>query len=274
MSAGIYVYIKTPVYEVKSYIELGFVDNKMIEEPSVLEQKLKVVFGIENKSLNNNLEEGIVSSISQTKSTKNFLEIKTEAISNEIAIAKNKEVLDYTQNLYNPKIENYKLLINNEISSIEREINFFENEKLKMLNESVLFNNSNLEKYNKEITEIYKSNINVNDKTSSMILSVQMINYKNLILDLQNKINFIETEKQEIIKNTIPKMKTSLNEEKFKLSEQNVSNARLLGDYIVNEYPIKPKKFLIIVLAFVAGCVLAIFLVVFMQFVNNFRNKK
>lgn len=272
--AIIYAYNKTPIYEVKSYIELGFIDNKIIEEPAILEQKLKVVFGIDNNMMNNNPEEGIISSISQTKNIKNFLEIKTEAISNEIAIAKNKEVLAYTQNLYNPKIENSKSLINNEILNIERQIDFFENEKIKMLNESIILSNSNLEKYNKEITELYKSNINTNDKTSSMIASVQIINYQNLIINLQNQINSIEIEKQQIIKNILPKMKASLDEIKFKLSEQNISNTRLVGDYIVNEYPSKPKKLLIIVVSFITGFILSIFIVFFMQFANNFRKEE
>lgn len=273
--AIIYAYNKTPIYEVKSYIELGFIDNKIIEEPAILEQKLKVVFGIDNNNMmNNNPEEGIISSISQTKNIKFFLEIKTEATSNEIAIAKNKEVLTYTQNLYNPKIENSKSLINNEILNIERQIDFFENEKIKMLNESIILSNSNLEKYNKEITELYKSNINTNDKTSSMIASVQIINYQNLIINLQNQINSIEIEKQQIIKNILPKMKASLDEIKFKLSEQNISNTRLVGDYIVNEYPSKPKKLLIIVVSFVTGFILSIFIVFFMQFANNFRKEE
>lgn len=274
LCAGIYAYTKTPIYEVKSYIELGFIDNKIIEEPAVLEQKLKVVFGIDNNMMNNNPEKGIISSISQTKNIKNFLEIKTEAISNEIAIAKNKEVLTYTQNLYNPKIENSKSLINNEILNIERQIEFYENEKIKMLNESMLLSNSNLEKYNKEITELYKSNINTNDKTSSMIVSVQMINYQNLIINLQNQINSIETEKQQIIKDIIPKMRISLNEIKFRLSEQNISNTRLVGDYIVNEHPAKPKKSLIVVVSFVTGFILSIFMVFFMQFISTFRKEE
>ena len=271
-SAIIFAYNKTPIYEVKSYVELGFIDNKIIEEPAILEQKLKVVFGIDNNTMNNNPEKGIIGSISQTKNIKNFLEVKTEAISNEIAIAKNKEVLTYTQNLYNPKIEYSKSLINNEILNIERQINFYENEKMNMLNESILLSNSNLEKYTKEITELYKSN--TSDKTSSMIASVQIINYQNLILNLQNEINSIEIEKQQIIKNILPKMKANLDEIKFRLSEQNISNTRLVGDYIVNEHPAKPKKSLIVVVAFVTGLVLSIFMVFFMQFVNNFRKEE
>lgn len=271
-SAIIFAYNKTPIYEVKSYVELGFIDNKIIEEPAILEQKLKVVFGIDNNTMNNNPEKGIIGSISQTKNIKNFLEVKTEAISNEIAIAKNKEVLTYTQNLYNPKIEYSKSLINNEILNIERQINFYENEKMNMLNESILLSNSNLEKYTKEITELYKSN--TSDKTSSMIASVQMINYQNLIINLQNEINSIEIEKQQIIKNILPKMKANLDEIKFRLSEQNISNTRLVGDYIVNEHPAKPKKSLIVVVAFVTGLVLSIFMVFFMQFVNNFRKEE
>jgi capsular polysaccharide biosynthesis protein len=304
LCTGIYAYTKIPIYEVKSYIELGFIDNKIIEEPAILEQKLKVVFGIDNNMMNNNPEKGIISSISQTKNIKNFLEIKTEAISNEIAIAKNKEVLTYTQNLYNPKIEYAKslaetqilnlkrdieLLKTQEIKIIENEISFFENEKMKKLNDQIALYNSNLEKYNKEIALLYKSNGIREDKTNSLIVSVQLVSYQNLILNAQNQLSELKLQIEQIIKDTIPKLlikKENINniqiknlEEKietikFSISEQNISNTRLVGDYIVKEYPSKPKKSLIIVVAFVTGFILSIFMVFFMQFISAFRKEE
>ena len=44
--AGVYSYNKTPIYEVKSIIEIGFIDKQLLEEPSILEQKLNVIYKI------------------------------------------------------------------------------------------------------------------------------------------------------------------------------------------------------------------------------------
>ena len=269
--AGVYAYNKTPIYEVKSIIEIGFIDKQLLEEPSILEQKLNVIFSVDDKSINNDPKKGIISSIIQMKTVKNFIEVKTEAVSNEIAIAKSKEILDYAQKLYEPKIEQYKTLVNNDISNIENEINFLKNEKMKMLTDKVESSKANLEKYNQEINSLYKSNTNANDKISSMIVSVQMVNYQNLIENAQNVLKASSLEIEQILKDTIPKLDQKKEIAEFKISEQNLTNTRLVGDYITSEYPAKPKKVLIIVVAFVTGFVLSIFAVFFMQFVSSVR---
>ena len=271
LCAGIYVFVKTPIYEVKSIIEIGFIEKQLIEDSSVIEQKLNVIFNVDDKNINNDPKKGIISSITQMKTVKNFIEVKIEAISNEIAIAKSREILEYTQKLYEPKIEQYKTLVNNDISNIEDEIKFLKNEKMKMLTDKVESSKANLEKYNKEINTLYKSNVNANDKISSMIVSVQMVNYQNLIENAQNVLKTSSLEIEQILKDTIPKLQQKKEIIKFKTSEQNLTNTRLVGDYITSEYPAKPKKILIIVVAFVTGFILSIFAVFFMQFVSSVR---
>jgi LPS O-antigen subunit length determinant protein (WzzB/FepE family) len=271
LCAGIYVFVKTPIYEVKSIIEIGFIEKQLVEDSSVIEQKLNVIFNVDDKNINNDPKKGIISSIIQMKTVKNFIEVKTEAVSNEIAIAKSKEILDYAQKLYEPKIEQYKTLVNNDISNIEDEIKFLKNEKMKMLTDKVESSKANLEKYNQEINSLYKSNINANDKISSMIVSVQMVNYQNLIENAQNVLKTSSLEIEQILKDTIPKLQQKKEVIKFKTSEQNLTNTRLVGNYVTSEYPAKPKKVLIIVVAFVTGFILSIFAVFFMQFVSSVR---
>jgi LPS O-antigen subunit length determinant protein (WzzB/FepE family) len=275
--AVVYAYNKTPIYEVKSIIEIGFIDNQnkgisekqFLEDPSVLEEKLNVIFNVNDKDINNDPYNGIISSISQVKTVKNFIEIKTEAVSNEIAKEKIKEILEYTKNLYNPKIQQYLTLANTDISNTEKEISFLKNEKIKMLSEKIESSKANLEKYNTEINSLYKSNSS--DKLSSMIVSVQMVNYQNLIENAQNVLKASSLEIEQILKDTIPKLDQKKEIAEFKISEQNLTNTRLVGDYITSEYPAKPKKILIIVVAFVTGFILSIFAVFFMQFVSSVR---
>ena len=357
--SAIYIYNKTPIYEVKSIMEIGFLENKIIDDPSVVEQKLNIIFAVEDKNAINNPEKGIITSIKKDKNVKSFIEIKTEAISNEIALAKNKEVLEFTKQLYSNKIEQFKTFSNNDIINIQREIDyvnnveiknllaqinilkeqeifkinreidllkkqsfklvnneidFLKNEKMKKLNEKISFSKNNLEKFNKEINELNKINLTNQDKTSLLIASTQFINYQNLILNTENQINELEIQVQLILKDTIPKLEISkenifavqikdleikkqnvsndiikkledkinielktkiyqleekMNTTKFKLSEENLSNSKLVGGYITSDYPTKPKKGLIIVVAFVTGFILSVFIVFFLNFINN-----
>jgi uncharacterized protein involved in exopolysaccharide biosynthesis len=49
----------------------------------------------------------------------------------------------------------------------------------------------------------------------------------------------------------------------------NYKNTETVGNIMTNDYPIKPKKTLIVVVAFVTGIILSIFLVFFLEFIRN-----
>lgn len=387
--AGLYTYLKIPIFEVKSHVELGYINKEKLEDIDSLEQKLKVIFSVEDmKFEKDSFEKGIVTSIKQVKAVKNFLEIKTEALSNEAATAKNKEVLKFIQELSSEKIKEHEILLENsilntqreidfinniemknissqieilkeqEIKSIDREIeiiknqniknidrqinllktqeipalktniNFLTNSKTKSLEEKINYYSKSLQIYISELDKLNKS-IEKVDTTSSMIASVQMLNYQNLITNAQNQIKDLELQVEIIRNETIPKLKynlenittiqikdlqdkkenittiqikdlenkkanvsneiirkledkinielqtkiSQLNEkvdiQKLQNSEQNITNTKLVGEYIIRDYPIKPKKLLIIVVAFVTGFILSIFLVFFLQFIRK-----
>ncbi len=389
MIAGLYTYLKIPIFEVKSHVELGYINKEKLEDIDSLEQKLKVIFSVEDmKFEKDSFEKGIVTSIKQVKAVKNFLEIKTEALSNEAATAKNKEVLKFIQELSSEKIKEHEILFENtilntqreidfinniemknissqieilkeqEIKSIDREIeiiknqniknidrqinllkiqeipalktniNFLTNSKTKSLEEKINYYSKSLQIYISELDKLNKS-IEKVDTTSSMIASVQMLNYQNLITNAQNQIKDLELQIEIIRNETIPKLKynlenittiqikdlqdkkenittiqikdlenkkanvsneiirkledkinielqtkiSQLNEkvdiQKLQNSEQNITNTKLVGEYIIRDYPIKPKKLLIIVVAFVTGFILSIFLVFFLQFIRK-----
>lgn len=443
--ASIYAYKMTPIFQAKSFVEIGYIGKERIEDIDSLEQKLKVIFEVDNrKYLEDTFEKGIVSSIKQIKGVKNFLEISTEATSNEVALEKNKEVLNFIQNSSKESIKQYEIILDNtilnkkreidfinqiNIQNIRREIDILKEQELKNIDRKIeilksqniknidkeianikaqdlvnidkridILKNQNIENINREIKilqeqEIPKIKVNINflanskiksleekisfytkslnnylnevdklnknmeksDSTSSMIASVQLLNYQNLIANTQNQIKDLELQ-VEIIKNeTIPDLEnkikniinvqikdlennkqnlstvdlknlqnekdntinlkiknlenaklnilnvdikdlenqklnvsnerikkledkisvelqakiSQLNEEidtlSFKKSEQNLSNTKLVGQYIVNDFPIKPKKSLIIAVAFVTSFIISIFLVNFMR---------
>lgn len=269
---GFYVYSKSPIYEVKSYIEIGFIDKEILEDSNSIEQKLRVIFSMDDFNIElNSLENGIVSSIRQIKNVKNLLEIKTEAYSNEVALIKNKEVLNYLQNLYEPKIEQYKVILNNNILDTKREIDYI-HEKIKNIYEKILLNTDSLNNYIKEVNKLNKILESDKSSSSSLLISIQLLNNQNLIASTQNEIKDLELKIIEL------KTRTSQLNEKiemlsFKKSEQNLSNMRLIGEYILNNNPIKPKKTLTITVSFISGFIVSIFLVFFLNFINNSRKE-
>ena len=52
----------------------------------------------------------------------------------------------------------------------------------------------------------------------------------------------------------------------------NYKNTAVVGKIITNNYPVKPKKKLIVIVAFVTGFILSIFLVFFLEFIRDDKN--
>jgi capsular polysaccharide biosynthesis protein len=329
--AIIYALSKTPIYEVKSNVQVGYIGETLIVEPDTLVKILNIVFSVEDKISSNNEFISEVTTISTNKNLKNFIEIKTEAISNEEAVKKNNEVVDFIKNSYQPKIEQYITETKNSIENIKRaikniddfeaknikeqirilkeqsivkineEIKFLKGFKLKTIESKIDFHTKKLDEYTKSVNKLYSDAKNYQDVATSAIVSMQMVNYQNLILNSQNKIEDLKIEKEIISTQTIPNLeikkenisneqirklqhqidvelvskKIKLNEQmnnlNYNITEQNIRNNEIIGDFIVKNYPIKPKRKLIVVVAFVSGLVLSIFIAFFLNF---FREEK
>ena len=91
--AAIYAYTKTPIYEVKSNVQIGYIGNNLIDDSAIIVKKLNIIFNIDDKPQTKNKFISEVSSITTNKKLNNFIEIKTQAITNDDSLKKNKEVV-------------------------------------------------------------------------------------------------------------------------------------------------------------------------------------
>ena len=393
IGAIIFAYSETCIYEVKSNIKVGFIENELIADPNVLSKILNIVFCVEHKLLSKEEFVSEVSSIIKNKKINNFIEIKTQAITNDEALKLNKKVVAYLQNMHQNKIDEYikdrkndikmveiniknldtfetinliraikllktqnivqidekiKKLQNQDIKNIERQINllkrqkivqidkkiyFYKNMKIHSINEKISFHTKKLKEYEKLIEVIDKENKIKNDPIAHTIISLQMVSYQNLILNSQNKIEDLKMEldttknqtihnleikrknilnisiknlelkieniknitilnlqrdKQIMINDALRKLEYRLNvnlpnkkakfiekieQLKYHISEQNIKNSEVIGHYEISNYPIKPKKKLIVVVAFVLGFIIAVFLILLLNFIAKEENK-
>lgn len=391
ISAIFYTLSKTPIYEVKSNVQVGYIGENLIVAPDTLIKTLNIVFNVEDKMSSTSNFVSEVTSISTNKNLKNFIEVKTEAISNEVALKKNKEVVDFINKSYQPKIEQYitetknsienakrvikriddfeiknieqkikklkeevivkideeinrlkeqdikklqqqiDILRTQKIPKIDEEIRFLKDFKLKTIESKIDFHGKKLDEYTQSVNRLYKDTKSAEAVAVSTIASVQMINYQNLILNSQNKIEDLKTEKESILTQIVPNLEiekkniidvsiqdlelkidniqnikiielqrekekitneqirklqyqidAELADKKIKLNEQidklnyniteyNIKNSDVVGNYIINEYPIKPRKKLIVIVTFVSSLILSIFIVFFLNFFSAER---
>ena len=55
------------------------------------------------------------------------------------------------------------------------------------------------------------------------------------------------------------------------LLPHNYKNTQIVGKILINDYAIKPKKTLIVIVSFITGFILAIFLVFLIDFIRGFK---
>ena len=183
---------------------------------------------------------------------------------------------------------------------IQKKIDFYKKYKLKEIDDKIKLYQQKLQEYNEALKMLY-SQFNKSDDTKVMIASIQMVNYQNLILSLQDKIKALELQNVQINEETIPnllnqqeqiklvqikkindqildqKNKITQIDNKIKILEYNISpaniqNSEVVGGFITKDHPAKPKRKLIVVVAFVTGLILSIFLVFLIEFWEE--NKK
>lgn len=273
--SGIYIYIKKPIYEAKALLELGHyktgVNTKTyLLSSKELNKKLNILF-IDIDKENTKYEK-----INILKGFNAFIEVEVNDESNDAAIKKINELIKFIskkeEEIYDRRFEDIKLKINKldlklkdvknlEVKNLEVKINIQEKtiisvkNQLKSLEKALENVKTNdyavflLKQNEKKILEekIRTINLNLLDLTQSLI---------NL---RTNKIIQIEEEKRVLEKN---------------LLENNNMKVKVVGKIITNDYPIKPKKKLILVISFVTGFILSIFLVFFIQFIKNFKEEK
>ena len=241
--AGIYAFNKTPIYEATALVEIGNYklhnnnnnnnnNNNKASLDSTADLSKKLNILFIDMVKNEKDREKLITSISAAKKVNSFIEIKAEATSNELASKEILKVVSYIKTQHQTKLKNVLEDRKSRIDSINRQINTIKNKQLELLSKD--------------------KNLNGDE---ALLNSLQLISMINGELGIQSISGLI-------------KEKTELT---LLLNERNYKNSEIVGKVIVSDYPTKPKKKLIVAVAFIAGFILSIFSVFIM---NAFRKEE
>ena len=89
------------------------------------------------------------------------------------------------------------------------------------------------------------------------------------ILTLEMNIIELQNKKEKLTTIKINSLIEKRNLLQSMLLPYNYKNSKIVGKIITNDYSIKPKKKLIVIVAFITGLILSIFLVFFLAFLRN-----
>jgi LPS O-antigen subunit length determinant protein (WzzB/FepE family) len=287
MLAIVYLIIKTPIYEVKALVEIGSYKTEIVnnqgqtsietvnlDDANELSKKLSMIF-IDLKK-NEKDKEFEITKINLSKGMKNFIEVSSESTSNDLGIKGLNEIITYTKAIHSKLLKDVKEKNDLEIKNIDLLISNIKTDKIVNINKKIeLYDQNiiNLEEQMKSVTETLK-NMNTLDYSITALKLMEKRDISNEIIENKSKLYDLIEEKENITNIDLNKLL-----ERKKLLEtlslpHNFKNTEVVGNILTGDNPIKPKKSLVVVVAFVTGFILAIFLVFIMQFVSSMRKEK
>jgi LPS O-antigen subunit length determinant protein (WzzB/FepE family) len=278
--AGIYAFNKTPIYEATALVEIGNYklhnnnnnnNNKAsLDSANELVKKLNILFIDMLKNEKDRKFE--ITSISTPKKVNNFVEIKAEAISNELASQQILKVVSYIKNKHQKILDDVTNRRELEIKNIETKIYNIKNKEVKLLTEKINIKQTNLDEYKLQLNTIGK-NIKDIENSNPALTALKLMEKRDLssfILELNLQLMDMRNKKDELQTTSINQLFEKKQLVASMMLPHNYKNSEIVGQVITNDYPAKPKKKPIVAVAFIAGFILSIFLVFIM---NAFRKE-
>ena len=271
--AGFYAYSKTPIYEAKALLEIGEYKKNPVDDAVALEKKLSTIFIDMEKNLKDKTSQ--ISNISVVKGLKNFLEIKSESTSNEEAKNEILKVLTFVQNEHEKILDDVKKQKEMELRNIDLQISDIKSKSVALIDKKIENNIKNLKSLEEQLKQI-DENLKKIDTLNPSLAALKLMEKR----DITNSINTItiqnfelESKKDELLTTTLYKLEESKKIIELSLLPHNYKNTQIVGEIITNDFPTKPKKKLIVAVAFVTGFIISIFLVFLFNFIKQNANR-
>ena len=290
--AAIYAYTKTPIYETKALVEIGeYKTNKVtedgegkkiysseltkvsIDDANTLEKKLTTLYVDMEKNIKDKTSE--ITSITLAKDLKNFLEIKSQAISNEEAKNEIIKVLTFVKEDHEKILDDAKKQKELELKNINLQISDIKTKSVTLIDKKLEIGLKTLENL-KEQLKLVDENLKRIDTLNPSLAALKLMEKKDIttaINELTVKNFELEEKKDELLTTSLYKLEENKKIVETILLPHNYKNTEIVGEIMINDYPAKPKKSLIIAVAFVTGFILSIFAVFFIQFFQGMRKE-
>lgn len=290
IGAIVYAFVAPKVYEAKVILKIGEYklanananananDNTatkiVIADASELSKELEVLFIDILK--NEKDREAKIEKIQLYKKQKNLLEILALGSSNKLTVDELYKVIKFVQIKHIKILDEIKENREAQVKQIIANLQLLNIKTLPSLEYKITRYKKDIQRYENNLLEI-ENNLKKIKNISPTLAAIQ-INKQTYISDilsrLKDSLEQFEKEKDDIEVVQIQNLKKELKNLKVLMKPYNYNNTEIVGNIITNDYAIKPKKKLIVIVAFVSGLILSIFLVFFMEFIKGFKEEE
>ena len=238
-----YVLLIRPVYEVKGVVELAQIDKKAVQDANDLKQKLSFIYGVNAKGKKR--EYPLIEAITLPKKSKNLLVVTARGYNNASAKEKLESVIEYLKKVQNREIDIY-----------------IQTQKKRLaLNTADLKRNQQLVAQIEKDLKDYKKKLLSISKQSAALAGIYSIEIGKKQTELNNIINKIYA------------LRNTQNSIELSISPLKIHKTVIVGSIEELDKPVKPKKTLIVVIAFITGLMLSVFFVFFLEFIQSERKE-
>ncbi len=307
--ALVYVLIATPWWQVNATLEIGkYIDTKTgkeiyLEKGAGVSERLKVKYIDIYKHVKDRDTE--ITSISSSKKNPQFISISALGKDNQITLSEIQKVIDDLQNRHQKIIDEIIAKRESELDGTDRKIfqikhyqmtditekvDYIKKVELPAIDKRIATVEADLKNSIIQKEEAIKNLSLLNNEASLAALrlaQIQGLEYK--ISENEMKLINLNTEKQRALLTTLPDLARKLEQlkkidlvelqEKRKLTvlsmqPHNYHNTNIVGSVITQDKPVKPKKKLIVIIAFITGLMFSIFLAFFLEFIRDSREEE
>ncbi|MEA3373967.1 MAG: Wzz/FepE/Etk N-terminal domain-containing protein [Campylobacterota bacterium] len=242
--AVVYALLVKPIYEVKAVMELAQIEKKPVQNLTDLKQKLEVIFEVNAKG--KKIELPVLSGVSLPKKTSNILVLHAQGYDNATAQQKLQEIIDYVMAAQDKELASYTDIQKEKLSLIKQDID--RNVQL------IIEIEGRMQDYENKLLTISKQ-----DAALAGLYAIEIGKKQTELNDATNKIYSLRNKKNDL---------------ELSVSPLKIQKAVVIGKVEVMDYPIKPKKKLIVVVAFVTGLMLSVFLAFFLEFISSGKREE
>lgn len=242
--ALVYVFIAKPVYQVKTMIEVGQIDEKPIDNINNIQQKLSYVYKVNVKG--NKMKLPRVKSISVPKKSTSIISVIIHGNNNEEAVKYVEAMIDNIETAYREKT--------NAFTNNQKEL-------ISFIQEDIKYNNNDVEQM-QEALDTYSQKIISLKSEDAALAGIYALQIGQKHTELQN------------IKKYISELKTKEQKLKLSITPFRIKPTQIVGEIETLNQPIQPKKRLIVIIAFITGLMISVFLAFFLEFISRIKKEK
>ena len=217
-----------------------------------------------------------IKSISLVKKQKNLFSVVAHGSSNETATVELDKVIDYVQNKHQKLLDDVRELREAQIKDIKNKLSLLKDKTLPALKEKISRYKNDVKIYEQNFRDVQENLKKI--KKSNPTMAALQINEQSylakILMELRDSLEGYEAQKDYIDVIEISDLQKDLNVLNSLMKPYNYKNTEVIGKIMTNDYAIKPKKKLIVIVAFVTGFILSIFLVFFLEFIRGFKEEE